>query len=171
MGAVLKHWINYNVWIHTAAALWSDRRDIRSKWILQWELLETTRLSLWLWVTQIFWHLSPWTLAENVCWLLSWGRDSSERGWDCHGGWQGAQQCVCAWGCACVQCPCPRHSGRELSSAGQRMCLCFWRSCRMVLEARLLLYMRTSVSFELTGLSANRYSQTLARLFENVQII
>lgn len=66
MGAVLNHWINYSVWICTAAALLSDRRDTRPEWALQWERLGTTRLSLRLWGTQIFYHSGPWTLAENA---------------------------------------------------------------------------------------------------------
>lgn len=146
MGAVLNHWINYSVWICTAAALLSDRRDTRPEWALQWERLGTTRLSLRLWGTQIFYHSGPWTLAENVCLLLPWGRHSSEPGWDCH---RGRRRAPCSWDCACVQRSCPgtQEGSWTLQGRGicERMCLHFCCSCRMVLEAWFHLSLRTSV--------------------------
>lgn len=69
----------------------------------------------------------------------------------------------------------PQGLRKELNSASsgicERMYLCFCCLCRMVLEAWLLLSLRTSVSFELTGLFASRYTQTLTRFFLNVLII
>lgn len=167
MGAVLNHWINYSVWICTAAAaaLRSDRRDTRPEWTLQWELLGTTRLSLRLWGTEIFYHSGPWTLAEDVSLLVPWGRDSSELGWDCH--W-GRQRALSTRDCACVQCSCPRGSGRELNSARQRH---LWEDAfaLMLLTQNdlrgMITFSENFSSSELTGLSASRYSQTLIRFF------
>lgn len=97
----------------------------------------------------------PW-LENMCCLLLPWGRDCSELDWDRHQGRQRSTAVcvrvsvrVCRVFSTCV------GQGRnwtwEVSGICDRMGLHIHCSPRMVLEARLLLSLRISGAFVLTG--------------------